>query len=315
MKKEILYRFFEGLASPDEEKRISLWLDASSDNKHMFIKERKFFDAATLLTREAARSAGTIYRPGAARGPLNIPQWLRVAVAVCITAGLTSLYFLMRDDGSLGMQTVIVPAGQRVNLFLPDGSKVWLNARTKLTYPAAFGRKERVMQLEGEAYFEVSPETDKPFIVHTSKGSVTALGTTFNVEDYPDDNTFEAMLIKGKVSVTSSNRPDEHIILTPDKKTVWKDGRLSVEHVDDHTPYRWIEGLICFRNSSFLSMMKSFERYYGVSINVNNKIASEHYYTGKFRHSDGIDYALRVLQKDIRFTFGRDDDKQIIYIE
>jgi ferric-dicitrate binding protein FerR (iron transport regulator) len=103
--------------------------------------------------------------------------------------------------------------------------------------------------------------------------------------------------------------------LTPDKKTVLKEGKLWIEQVDDYTPYRWIEGLICFRNKSFMSVMKDFEKYYGVNIHIKNQIVLKYYYTGKFRHTDGIDYALRVLQKDIRFKYTRDDENQIIYIE
>jgi ferric-dicitrate binding protein FerR (iron transport regulator) len=314
MKKELLYRFFEGLASPDEEKQIGIWMDASIANKHTFMKERKFFDASTMLARQADPEYEELHiRTAHLFSPVR--QWLKVAVAVCLAVALTSVYFHMWYNVPEGMQTVTVPAGQRVRLFLPDGSKVWLNARTKLTYPASFNRKERVMQLEGEAYFEVATDAGKPFIVRTSKGCVTAFGTTFNVEDYPENDVFEATLIQGAVSVSSVSNPKELITLTSDKKTVWKDGRLSVEHVDDFTPYRWIEGLICFHNSSFPSMMKSFERYYGVSIHVNNKVAAGYYYTGKFRHSDGVEHALRVLQKDIRFTYGRDDENQIIHIE
>ena len=78
---------------------------------------------------------------------------------------------------------------------------------------------------------------------------------------------------------------------------------------------RWKEGLICFKNETFTFIMKDFEKYYGLTIQVKNKNVFKYVYTGKFRQTDGIDYALRVLQKDIKFTYQRDDENQIIYIE
>jgi len=105
------------------------------------------------------------------------------------------------------------------------------------------------------------------------------------------------------------------LTLKPDSKAcLQKDGRLEVVPVDDYNPYRWKEGLICFRNESFLSIMNDLEKYFGVSIVVENKNVLKYYFTGKFRQADGIDYALRVLQRDIRFRYERDDENQIIYI-
>jgi ferric-dicitrate binding protein FerR (iron transport regulator) len=312
MEKEILYRFFEGAASLEEEQQVRQWVEASSANECLFMQERRFFDATTLLTRQTE-----VGRVGRQRVFAIVKEMLKAAsVALLVLAG-SYLYFhsTRAADDTVALQTVSVPAGQRVNLLLPDGTNVWLNARTKLTYPVSFNRKERAMTLEGEGYFEVAKDQEKPFIVHTSKGTVVALGTTFNIEDYAGKDKFEATLISGKASVTSLADPSKEILLTPDKKTAWRDGKLYVEQVDDYTPYRWIEGLICFRNESFMQIMKDFEKYYGVNVSVKNQIVLKYFYTGKFRHTDGIDYALRVLQKDIRFKYVRDDENQIIYIE
>ncbi|MDR3141306.1 MAG: DUF4974 domain-containing protein, partial [Tannerellaceae bacterium] len=103
--------------------------------------------------------------------------------------------------------------------------------------------------------------------------------------------------------------------LSPDSKAVLKDNKFTIEKVDDYTEYRWIEGLICFKNEPFVDIMKTFEKYYGATIEVKNKEVQKYTYTGKFRHTDGIDYALRVLQRDIHFSFSRDDENHIIYIE
>ena len=86
-------------------------------------------------------------------------------------------------------------------------------------------------------------------------------------------------------------------------------------NVEDYTPYRWKEGLICVSDESFPTIMKDFEKYYGVKIVIENKNVLQINFTGKFRQTDGIDYALRILQKNIDFQYEKDNEKQIIYIK
>ena len=213
------------------------------------------------------------------------------------------------------MQTITVPAGQRVNIMLPDGSNVWLNARTTLRYPFAFRSDRREVELDGEAYFDVAKDKKHPFIVETSKAKVEVQGTQFNVDAYADRDEFETTLMSGRVKVTSRANPLDRQTLAPDSKVYLEKGRLKVAPVDDYNPYRWKEGLICFRNETFRNIMKDFEKYYGITIHVENEQVLRYFYTGKFRQSDGVDYALRVLQKDILFSYHRDDENHIIFIK
>ncbi|MEG1685726.1 MAG: DUF4974 domain-containing protein, partial [Bacteroides sp.] len=92
-------------------------------------------------------------------------------------------------------------------------------------------------------------------------------------------------------------------------------GKLESAHIQDYNVYRWIEGLVCFNNESFLNIMTKFEKCYGITIKVENKNVLSYRCTGKFRQTDGVNYALRVLQKDVNFVFERDRDKHIIYIK
>ncbi|MDR1201562.1 MAG: FecR domain-containing protein [Tannerellaceae bacterium] len=308
MKKEILYKFFEGLASREEEQQIRNWMEASPENEQTLYKERKLFDAITLL-------AQTSRKKNSSRQRNRVMEWLKIAAVVLVTAGVGALYMNYRESSvSVAMQSVTVPAGQRVNISLPDGTNVWLNARSELRYPVSFNQKERRLYLDGEAYFEVKEDKEKPFIVSANQGSVEALGTAFNLEAYSEKGSFSTTLMNGRVRVSSSDGK-EATYLSPDSKAVLKDNKFTIEKVDDYTEYRWIEGLICFRNEPFTEIMKSFEKYYGATIEVQNQEVQKYTYTGKFRHTDGLDYALRVLQRDIHFTFSRDDENHIIYIE
>lgn len=309
MDKEQLYRFFEGSSTEGEMREIKAWMESSVENERLFLKERKIYDSILML----GDTRGEEQKKTKPRKLLLTLS--RIAAIVVLTLALNYVYQnYLAGTGDAITQSITVPAGQRVSLRLPDGTNVWLNARTTLTYPANFHRKRRVLELDGEAYFEVAPDARRPFIVQSKTGKVEALGTSFNMEAYSVSDEFEVTLMEGKVKVSLHEENSESIILSPDKKAYRQDGSLLVEHVSDYTPYRWREGLICFKQASFASIMKEFEKYYGVEIHIRNDKVLPYYYTGKFRHTDGVDYALRVLQRDISFSYDRDDEQQVIYI-
>ncbi|MCD7976711.1 MAG: FecR domain-containing protein [Tannerellaceae bacterium] len=312
MEKDILYTFFEGTATQQQQEEVRKWMEASPENERTFFKERRLFDMMLLLAQER--------EPVKTKRSFSLPrpvlELLKIAAVVAITLAVGFFYMeqTSRND-QMAIQTISVPAGQRVNLTLPDGTNVWLNARTTLQYPVSFGKKDRRVELDGEAYFEVTKEEKRSFVVHTSKGKVEVLGTNFNVEAYSYKDDFETTLMQGSVKVTSALDPAQTLVLHPDSKAVLRGGKFEVVPVDDYNRYRWTEGLICFRNDSFESIMQEFEKYYGKSIRINNEKILNMHYTGKFRQTDGVDYALRVLQKDIRFSYSQDDENQIIYID
>ena len=314
MNKDILYKFVEGNASFEEEAAVKQWMEESAENRLAFLKERKLFDAMLLLGNEE------IIKNGKKRFSINLSslrtELIKIAAVVAITLGGSYFYYQSSLEKELmAMQTITVPAGQRINITLVDGTNVWLNARTSLSYPVKFGKNNRQVVLDGEAYFDVTKDKSKPFIVQTDNYNVEVLGTQFDVNAYSETGEFETTLMSGSVKVASASDSTQKITLKPNNKVFLQDGKLHVTAVDDYNPYRWKEGLICFKNETFTSIMKDFEKYYGLTIQVKNKNVFKYVYTGKFRQTDGIDYALRVLQKDIKFTYQRDDENQIIYIE
>ena len=314
MNKDILYKFFEGNASFEEEAAVKQWMEESAENRLAFLKERKLFDAMLLLGNEE------IIKNGKKRFSINLSslrtELIKIAAVVAITLGGSYFYYQSSLEKELmAMQTITVPAGQRINITLVDRTNIWLNARTSLSYPVKFGKNNRQVVLDGEAYFDVTKDKSKPFIVQTDNYNVEVLGTQFDVNAYSETGEFETTLMSGSVKVASASDSTQKITLKPNNKVFLQDGKLHVTAVDDYNPYRWKEGLICFKNETFTSIMKDFEKYYGLTIQVKNKNVFKYVYTGKFRQTDGIDYALRVLQKDIKFTYQRDDENQIIYIE
>jgi len=314
MEQNILIKLFEGTATIEEQKEIRKWMDESPENKRVFMHARKMFDATVVNGDNSHNMPGKLMAQGAVRR-IGF-DLLRIAAVVAITLCCTLMYSVYKEAHEpVAMQSISVPFGQRIDLKLSDGTDVWLNAGTTLRYPVKFD-KSRVRQvyLDGEAYFSVSKDKEWPFRVQTSRSSLEVLGTQFNVEDYSNYSRFEVALMEGKVKVSPLTSVQEPLILTPDMRAYFDNGKLVSGHVDDSNLYRWREGLICFKNRSFKGVMHEFSKYYGIEIEVQNQQVQKYFYTGKFRQADGIEYALKVLQKEIKFSYKRDDINQIIYI-
>ena len=310
MDKDLLVRFFEGRTSLEEEMQIREWMEASSENRQTFFKERKMFDAINLFTEVDNKSR--TYKPSIFKGSL-FRKLTEMAAVIAITIGITIFYQQSSNKQQLlAMQKIMVPAGQKISLELSDGTVVWLNSRTKIEYPASFVGDDRKVKLDGEAYFEVAKDINKPFIVETTKGNIEVLGTKFNIETYSEDNTFAVALMEGAVKVVRGNKAYR---LRPNQLAYLENGKMSIAPIEDFNLYRWREGLICFKNESFPNIIKKFEKYYGVDIRIENNAVINYHCTGKFRQSDGVLYALRVLQKDVNFKIDRDEVNHIIYIK
>jgi len=206
-------------------------------------------------------------------------------------------------------QELYVPAGQRARITLPDGSTVWLNAGSTLHYPSVFGGERRV-DLTGEAFFDVSHNPGKPFVVSTSSLEITALGTQFNVYSYPGAEYASAALVDGSISVRrqgdAQGDTQAATVLTPNRQLVYANGRFRQEDVDkDHL--LWKEGIYTFRDENLEKIIDKLELYYDVDIEVSNPQILKYRYTGKFRQRDGAMEILRIIQKIHHFRIYKDE--------
>ena len=312
MRRDILYKFFEGKASPKEQRLIGQWLDESEKHKEVLVRERMVFDAMIvsggITDRQSVQSRKK-------RTRVVFMELLRVA-AVILVMFLVGGYIYVRkmEEIRLANNIVTVPVGQRVNLQLPDGTSVWLNASSEIIYPAYFSGSTREIHLNGEAYFEVEHNASKPFIVHTETFDIKVLGTKFNVEAYKGVEGFTTALMEGSVEVTDRKNKDKSVRLYPAQKVAFRNGELCKSPIDNYDVYRWREGLICFKETRFADLMRQLEKNYGVRILINNEAVKEKVFSGKFRTTDGIDNALRLLQKEGHYTFEWDENKTTVCI-
>lgn len=313
MDKESLFRFFSNQATVEEQKRVLDWLDEDPAHRKELLDERKLFDAMLICgdTGAAAPRRKRLF---------VLPAWsrevIRYAAVVLVTVGLGGLYLSQAYDKLLmGSNTISVPAGQRVHVVLPDGTKVCMNALSELKYPSAFAGKARKVQLTGEAFFEVSHDGDHPFVVETYACEVEVLGTKFDVEARPATGEFVASLVEGSVKVSDRSNPSSRVMLNPSEQVHFVNNRMVVGKIPEHEGFLWRDGLIAFRDASFMELIREFEKYYGVHFETTRKDISRTLFTGKIRISEGIDHALWVLQQNADFHYVRNDDKDVIYIQ
>lgn len=179
--------------------------------------------------------------------------------------------------------TLSTPKGGQYQIILSDDTKVWLNAASTLKYPSRFDRKERRVELEGEAYFEVAKNTKHPFIVESNGQEVAVLGTHFNVNAYPEDKEIKTTLIEGSVQVTSlsfplviSNEADRSVrakgtrtILFPGQQSVVNGSSIKVADIDTESIIAWKDGQFIFRNTDLSTILKELERWYDIEVDYN----------------------------------------------
>ena len=213
------------------------------------------------------------------------------------------LYFNpVNQEEGIGNLVVHADRGERSGVTLPDGTQVKLNAESSLSYTHDFGRELRQVNLEGEAYFEVTRNEDKPFVVHTKYLDIEVLGTSFNV--------MEMALISGRIKIQTCSEPSRVVYLKPNEKALFnkESGIITVEKTDNRFETAWLRGDLVFRSTTLSDVLAKLERRYGVNIHLNDSSLANDLFTGNF-DSEYIVEVMDLLERHYDFTYDvRGDD-------
>jgi ferric-dicitrate binding protein FerR (iron transport regulator) len=207
---------------------------------------------------------------------------------------------LRRTSEEVVQNTMSTPRGGQYRLGLPDGTQVWLNAASSITYPTAFIGRERKVKLKGEAYFEVRHDHQKPFSVEVNGMEVSVLGTHFNVNAYNDETTIKTTLLEGAVRIAKDGAK---LLLKPGQQAqLEKSGDIKlVEGADIEGAVAWKSGLFSFRDADVTSMMRQLSRWYDLDVKYEGEISKKRFSGQVFRNLN-LSEALRVLElSGIRF--------------
>jgi transmembrane sensor len=206
--------------------------------------------------------------------------------------------------------TLTVPYGKRFELKLSDGTHIYLNAGTSLKYPVKFLKGEkRQVYLNGEAFFNVTKDTNHPFIVNMNNVGIKVFGTKFNASSYPESESINTVLVEGSVSIFNNNSEYDAktaSILNPGYIASWNkfNKKVSIEKTDIAMHTAWIDGRILFRHLPFKNIIKQLERHYDVTIMNNNKKLDEEFFTASF-DIETIEQVLETFHKNYNINYSK----------
>jgi ferric-dicitrate binding protein FerR (iron transport regulator) len=281
--------------------------------------------------------------------PKNIPflrKWGKYAVASILLFAL-GIWWLSVPEPKVKAKTeieipineVTTKAGSKTRIVLPDGSTVWLNSDSRLSYNNMFQGKKREVQLSGEAYFEVVSNPERPFIIRGKSITVSVTGTTFHVRDYPNEKKSETLLINGKVTVSPNSNPEKSYSLKPNEKIIFKEesdqsnlailnpeipattaDKVKVEilplqlnaQMNNPIETAWLYNQLAFTNASFRDVAYKMEKWYGVEIDFVTPDLERLRFSGIFEN-ETLDEALEALSFSTPFHYSIHKNKVTIY--
>lgn len=320
MTDELLFKYFSNEASAEEVAQIEQWLEEDPARQSEFDSAHYLFNAMILHSDELSKmtTPGALEKTSRKSKVRRLVYRYAAAAAAVVIAGLSGV-FVEREINynKMTAQTNVleVPAGQRMSVTLSDGTQVQLNGNSRIEYPVIFSRKQRNVKLSGEAFFEVKHDERHPFIVETFASKVEVLGTRFNVYADEASEYFSTALVDGKVKVTTNDETAEQVVLAPDEMVKFVNNHLVVTKVDAENLISWTEGYVNLADTDFESLMRRFENVYGVKIVIERETMPEiGYKSGKIRVSEGVNFALKLLQHECKFTYTENYETNTITI-
>lgn len=212
--------------------------------------------------------------------------------------------------------TIETPKGGVWQIKLPDGSSVWLNAASSLTYPISFAKgKNRIVELKGEAYFEVSKDKEHPFVVKTAKQEVEVLGTHFNINSYADESEVKTTLLEGSVKVVPYLAGEQANVLKPGEQSILNAKGINIKEVDADEAIDWKNGYFMFNNERQESIMRKIARWYNVQIEYADASAKDVMYYGSISRFENVSKLLRKFEQTGEVRFEINKNKITVYKE
>ncbi|WP_089890150.1 FecR family protein [Chitinophaga arvensicola] len=324
---DLIARFLSGNISTEEQEILTHWIEASAENQSYFLQWRDTWQATAASGDYDTLSAwdGLQYRTAMER-PLSVNRWryyFRVAASYTlpflIGGGLVYAWSsLKKNDSNNALVTVISPKGATTKIELSDGTEVWLNAGSKLQYAQSYNLRGREVKLEGEAFFKVHTNAQKPFTVKASDLKILALGTSFNVKAYPEDKTVVTTLVDGEVKIDGSKtttpfglmmKPHQHVVYKKPLTTNSEQLKTPVSIADSTTAApiesrevnnteiytAWKDGNWIVAAQTMDELAVTMERRFNVKVIFKEPELKEYRFSGTFRQ-ETLEQVLNILK-------------------
>ncbi|MFP4556837.1 MAG: FecR family protein [Bacteroidales bacterium] len=320
-KQELFARFFAGITSKAEQNELlktpeveSMMREQWDDNQPPAegVQKPQLYKILAAIYKRIAVS-----KPNTSIGSRNISLRSRLLAAAASVALLFSTGTVLWQIGIFSdsqLVTITTPHGAKSEVFLPDGSRVWLNSESKLSYNKDFDKKVREIEIEGEAFFNISHDPNRPVIVKTELADIEVLGTRFNLISKSSVKEWEAALVKGKIKVnTNRSGSAKSVSLSPGQKISWnkKANDFLLDKTNTSTKTRWVSNQLVFEDESFSNIATQLENTFGVQVDLLHPTVRDYRFTAKFS-DESIYEIFSLLQQTASFNFHIRGNKVIV---
>lgn len=308
---EQLDKYFLGALSDTEKKELFDRIESNPEDKAEFIRMQNTITISKLgeqngdnewASKKMEELGNQINHRKAQKLYINLAKYAAVIAILLVNIWLLTDKFIPKEKALLYTK-IEVPKGQRIFMTLQDGTEAWLSPRSVIRIPNEFSKTERSVELDGEGFFSVTKDAERPFIVKTKRYDIKVLGTRFNVFAYSESERFETNLVEGRVQVTNNNKPEESIILKPNEMVALSNGSLIKSIVSFNNEEYLKSGIFYFSNKRFSEILDYLTLWYNVKFEIKDSARIDRYISGKFRQSDDIERILNALQGVHHFRY------------
>lgn len=330
---DLIHRYLADECSEQEREMVRRWVELNPSNREDVKKIQKIWKvtprkdinsdmelAWSRLEQQMGQSSTANKDKFGHSSPPNTQQantpryvWLSVAATILL-AMLTSLFFLQNNaadsSSEVAMREIVTKRAHQARLTFSDGSKVVLNAASKIRFPEKFNSQQRRVYLEGEAYFEVAHKSEVSFIVQTRDARVKVMGTKFNVKARSEEEQVEIAVAQGKVAVKSNSvakqADNQEVVLSKDQMSTVEVGQPptvpKVVNIDNYLT--WLSGSFVFDQEPFSKVLNEWERRFDINFDVKDKELLSVTFTGEFRN-ESLEEMLRLASQSLKFSYRR----------
>lgn len=321
MENELIIKYLRKELSQEESQKIAEWLLESRANQDFLFALEELYSLDEINRLKEAADTNNEWKKlereilkgksKEKKSRLHLPvfkilkyaAFIAVAISIPYLLSQTS-FFKQKENKEYTFATVITEKGNRAQLILPDGTKVWLNSCSKLEYNMDF-IADRKIKLSGEAYFDVAKNKDHPLTVETSLVKVAVLGTKFNLRAFEDEDIIETTLYEGAVSVNNIHDTfQQDILLHPDQQLTFnRDNTFALTSADHDNNIKWKDGIFYFKKQELRYIAKNLSRSFNVDIIITDDDLANQQFTCEFKNSETINEILDILQMTGRLDY------------
>ncbi|PUZ25637.1 hypothetical protein DCC81_15305 [Chitinophaga parva] len=310
----LVMKVMSGNHTPDEESLLQSTLRTHPEYGPLYQQMQRYWatkspQPSIQVEKRLQQTWDKIHAAGEEPARRRVPLRKWSAIAACLAVTIGSCWWMVTHLKSKPVTTLIEkhnPKGVRSSIVLSDGTMVWLNAGSTLKYASAFPAKERVVYLDGEAFFNVAQQANRPFRVQTAHGTVHVLGTAFNINSFAETGTLQTAVESGKVAFiplySTAQQPDT-FFLTHQQKAVFNiaTNAVKVGIANTQEDKAWINGTLIFHSNKLAEIATTLERTYGKPIQFHSEKVKQYRYTGVFNNTE--EDILNILSKTKHFNY------------